>query len=69
MAAQGLYQRSELPALCYGVVGKKIEAVRYDRTGGWQPVRFTDLRDVLDLPALGGSIPLRDLYRWTPPVP
>jgi len=45
---------------------KRVEVVRYDRAGGWQPVRIRDLQSVLDLPALGVSIPLLDLYRWTP---
>lgn len=36
--------------------------IRYDRASGWQPVSYEDLNDVLELPALGVSVPLREIY-------
>jgi len=47
---------------------KKIEVVRYDRASGWRPVRIRDVQSALDLPALGVTIPLADIYRGTPPA-
>ncbi len=49
----------------------KLEVIRYDRATGWQGVRLTALDATLDLPALGAgvSIPLADIYRWTPLAP
>ena len=46
----------------------KLEVIRYDRATGWQALPLTTLDKVLDLPALGTavSIPLADIYRWTP---
>ena len=39
---------------------------RYDRTTGWTAVAVTGLRSSLELPALGVTIPLSLIYRWTP---
>ncbi len=39
---------------------------RYDRTTGWSPTTVTGLGSVLELPALGVTIPLKLIYRWTP---
>lgn len=44
----------------------KAAATRHDRNDGWKGVDMKGLDDALDLPALGASIPLRDIYRWTP---
>ncbi len=49
----------------------KLEVIRYDRASGWKGVPLTTLDKSLDLPALGAgvSIPLADIYRWTPLAP
>ena len=38
----------------------------YRRSTGWQPEILSDLADLLTVPALGWSVPLRDLYERTP---
>jgi hypothetical protein len=43
-----------------------VEVVAYDRASAWEKRSATTLEDVLALPALGLSIPLADIYRWTP---
>jgi Uma2 family endonuclease len=45
---------------------KSAQVVRYDRSNGWQEDVLTGLDAVLALPAIDVTIPLRDLYRWTP---
>jgi Uma2 family endonuclease len=45
---------------------KAVKVVAYDRDAGWNPRTFTRIDELLDLPALGVSIPLADVYRWTP---
>jgi Uma2 family endonuclease len=45
---------------------KAVEVHAYDRDNGWSRRNLTDLADALDLPALGLSVPLADIYRWTP---
>ena len=45
---------------------KAVEVDAYDRDTGWKKRAVTDLTNALDLPALGLSIPLADIYRWTP---
>jgi len=45
---------------------KTVEVDAYDRDSGWKKRTVADLADALDLPALGVSIPLADIYRWTP---
>ncbi len=39
---------------------------RYDRATGWTAVAVTGPRSSLELPALGVTIPLSLIYRWTP---
>lgn len=45
---------------------KTVEVDAYDRDTGWKKRTVADLADDLDLPALSLSIPLADIYRWTP---
>jgi Uma2 family endonuclease len=45
---------------------KAVEAVAYDRGSRWNKRTVTRLNDSLALPAIGVSIPLTDIYRWTP---
>ncbi len=45
---------------------KAVEVEAYDRDSAWKRRTFTNLADALALPALGLSIPLADIYRWTP---
>jgi len=45
---------------------KAVEVDAYDRDNAWGRRTSTDLADALDLPALGLSMPLADIYRWTP---
>jgi Uma2 family endonuclease len=39
--------------------------VLYIRSQGWRPVETRDLGAAIDLPALGVTIPLATIYRWT----
>ena len=45
---------------------KAVEVDAYDRDSAWKRRTFTSLAEALALPALGLSIPLADIYRWTP---
>ena len=45
---------------------KAVEVDAYDRDGGWKKRTVTSLADALALPALGLTIPVADIYRWTP---
>jgi len=45
---------------------KTVEVAAYDRDNGWKKRTLTHLAEVLGLPALGVSMPLADIYRWTP---
>jgi Uma2 family endonuclease len=45
---------------------KAVEVDAYDRDTAWKKRAATDLAAALDLPALGLSMPLADIYRWTP---
>ena len=45
---------------------KTVEVDAYDRDSGWKKRTVASLTDALDLPALGLSIPLADIFRWTP---
>jgi Uma2 family endonuclease len=45
---------------------KAVEVDAYDRDSAWSRRTLTDLADALALPALGVSMPLADIYRWTP---
>jgi Uma2 family endonuclease len=44
----------------------KPAITRYDRATSWTAVAVTGLRSSLELPALGMTIPLKLIYRWTP---
>ncbi len=45
---------------------KAAQVDAYDRNAEWEKRGFNSLSDGLALPALGLSIPLADIYRWTP---
>jgi hypothetical protein len=45
---------------------KAVKVDAYDRDNAWGLRSMTDLADALALPALGLSVPLADIYRWTP---
>lgn len=45
---------------------KTVEVMAYDRTSRWRGRSLTSLAGSLSLPALGLSIPVSDIYRWTP---
>jgi Uma2 family endonuclease len=45
---------------------KAVQVDAYDRNAEWEKRGFNGLSDGLALPALGLSIPLADIYRWTP---
>ena len=42
------------------------EAVRYDRADKWTGVEMHGLAATLQLPTIDVSIPLREIYKWTP---
>ena len=48
------------------IATKRAEVVRYDRASGWKGATSTRLNAALDLPAVRVSIPLVQIYRWTP---
>jgi Uma2 family endonuclease len=45
---------------------KLVEVVAYDRDTAWKRRTVTDPAGSLALPAIGISMPLADIYRWTP---
>jgi Uma2 family endonuclease len=45
---------------------KAPEVVAFDRATGWKERPLTGVGAALDLPALGVTMPLADIYRWTP---
>jgi hypothetical protein len=45
---------------------KTVEVTAYDRASRWKGRSLKSLADALRLPALGVSIPVADIYRWTP---
>ena len=50
----------------YVTIGiKKPDVVVLSRKSGWKPMRHTRLTQSIDLPALGVSLSLADIYRWT----
>ena len=54
---------------CQHYVTVSLRAVAvdvYDRASGWGQRSFGKLDDAIDLPALDLSIPVADVYRWTP---
>lgn len=46
----------------------KVLVTRHDQATAWAPASLTRLDDALTLPALGAdvSLPLAEIYRWTP---
>jgi Uma2 family endonuclease len=47
------------------VSSKEVEVVAYDRDTAWKKRTAADLRDALDLPAIGFTMPLTEIYRDT----
>ncbi|MBV1693826.1 MAG: Uma2 family endonuclease [Hyphomicrobiales bacterium] len=47
------------------VSARSLEVARYDRADGWAGTQVTSLEAKLALPAIGATLPLRDIYRWT----
>ena len=45
---------------------KTVEVVAYDRSKNWKVRRIDDLGSALALPALGLSMPIAEIYLWTP---
>jgi Uma2 family endonuclease len=43
-----------------------VEVTAYDRAGRWKGRSITSLRESLALPALGVTMPVSGIYRWTP---
>ena len=50
------------------VATKQVHIVRYDRSADWKGIEINNLAAALDLPALDVSLPLAEIYRWTPLV-
>jgi hypothetical protein len=64
---QGAYASVPNCQHCVTVSLKTVEVITYDRASGWKGRSSTTLEAALPLPALGLSIPVADIYRWTPP--
>jgi Uma2 family endonuclease len=45
---------------------KSASATRHDRATGWKGVTVTGLAAVLQLPCIDATVPLAEVYRWTP---
>ncbi len=45
---------------------RNAEVIRHDRADGWQEHAVVGLHSPLSLPALTVTIPLVEIYRWTP---
>jgi hypothetical protein len=45
---------------------KAVEVIAHDRASRWKGRSLTSLAASLALPALGLSLPVADIYRWTP---
>ncbi len=45
---------------------RTVEVEAYDREAAWEKRSFKSLSESVALPALGLSIPVADVYRWTP---
>jgi Uma2 family endonuclease len=45
---------------------RAVEVVVYDRATGWKRRAIVDVSGAAALPAIDVSIPLSDIYRWTP---
>ena len=50
------------------VAQKSVLVTRHDRANDWKATRIESIDATLELPALGGAIPLRAIYRDTPHV-
>jgi Uma2 family endonuclease len=48
------------------VATKTAEVIRHDRAGNWAEVKMTGLDATLELSTIDVTMPLRDIYRWTP---
>ena len=48
------------------VAQDKVQLTRYDRAAQWREEIIEGLNQVLALPAIGVSLPLAEIYRWTP---
>jgi Uma2 family endonuclease len=48
---------------------KSLEVVVYDRTIGWKSRTIVDSSSAVELSAIGVSLPLAVIYRWTPLAP
>lgn len=59
---------ASIPSCChYVTVSTKVaEVVRYDRSDKWTGAKLQGLDAALVLAAIDVTIPLRDIYRWTP---
>jgi hypothetical protein len=51
------------------VSAKSVEVVVYDRSTDWAARKVSDIAGILDLPAIAVSMPLAEIYRWTPLAP
>jgi hypothetical protein len=51
------------------VSAKSFELVVYDRSTEWAARKVINVADTLDLPAIAVSMPLAEIYRWTPLAP
>jgi Uma2 family endonuclease len=45
---------------------KRAEAVAYDRSSGWDARKVNGLESAVSLDAIGVTLPLADVYRYTP---
>ena len=45
---------------------KAVEVTVFDRAGRWKGRNLKNLANALSLPALGVSVPVAEIYRWTP---
>jgi Uma2 family endonuclease len=48
------------------ISAKKLEVVCHDRASGWAEGRLRRVEDTLELPVINVSIPLGNIYKWTP---
>ena len=45
---------------------KAADVTVYSREAGWAGARFTGVKSNVELPGIGVSMPLAEVYRWTP---
>ena len=48
------------------ISARSAEVIRHDRADSWVGTTMKGLAATLELPAISVTIPLRDIYRWTP---